>query len=135
MSGRFVVAEAPVLPFRDGAFGLLFDRGCLQAIPRDAWYGYFGEVERLLAPGGMLQLYVSRPDRRVSKLGSARGLKLRLRRLLGGTKARGPAFLSPALIRELMPPSLEELAVDRFQFETVTGATRQFFYGLFRKRS
>jgi SAM-dependent methyltransferase len=128
---KFVVAEAPVLPFRDGAFGLVFDRGCLQAIPKESWPKYFGEVERLLAPGGVLQLYVSKPARRRPRILSLRGLRAWLRH--SGSRAGGPSFLSPPLVRRLMPTSMRELALNPFEFRTSAGTTRRFLYGLFRK--
>jgi SAM-dependent methyltransferase len=131
--GRFVVAEAPVLPFRERSFSLVFDRGCLQAIPRESWATYFREVERLLTPGGVLQLFVSKPDRRMPKLLSRRGLRARLRKLTGGKTTGGPSSLSPATIRELVPSSMEEQALERFDFQTGAGTTRQFVYALFRK--
>lgn len=133
VDARFVVAEAPVLPFRAGAFGLVFDRGCLQAIPKDAWPTYFRAVEQLLASGGMLQLFVSKPDRRLPKLLSFRGLRVRARRLSRRRAPAGPAFLTPSLIRQLMPSSMREVAMDRFEFQTASGTRRRFVYGLFRK--
>jgi SAM-dependent methyltransferase len=132
VEAAFIVAEAPRLPFRDQSFGLVFDRGCLQAIPRQAWPTYFSEVSRLLAPGGMLQLYVSKPLRPMPKLLSARGLRARLRRRRG--KAAGvPSFLTPAVIGELLPASMRQLELRQFDFITGTGTTRRFVYGLFQK--
>ncbi len=129
---EFVVAEAPTLPFRDKAFGLVFDRGCLQAIPRSSWPNYFNEVDRVLVPGGMLQLYVSRPSRKPPTLLSARGLRARIRRLQGRPKG-GPSFLSPSVIREVVPGSFRELALEQFEFHTKSDVTRQFVYALFEK--
>jgi ubiquinone/menaquinone biosynthesis C-methylase UbiE len=130
---EFVVAEAPTLPFRDQAFGLVFDRGCLQAIPRSSWPTYFNEVDRVLVPGGMLQLYVSRQSKRPPKLLSARGLRARIRRLQGGRPKGGPSFLSPGVIREVVPDSFRELALEQFEFHTKSDVTRQFVYALFKK--
>jgi SAM-dependent methyltransferase len=134
-AARFVAAQAPILPFRDGSFALIFDRGCLQNMPRAAWAGYFPEVERLLGAGGMLQLYVSRPGRREpGPIAWARGVKTLVRRLLRGKPRPAALFLSPSLIRRLVPPSFTEVAMDRFEFRT-KGArgTRLVVYGLFRK--
>jgi ubiquinone/menaquinone biosynthesis C-methylase UbiE len=136
---ELVVAEAPVLPFRDQAFGLVFDRGCLQGIPGPAWPVYFREVERVLAPGGMLQLFVSKPGKRSTGPLSSQRAKSALRRLLGtkkgmGKRKREPAtFLSPPLIRRMMSPSMQELAMERFNFRTTSGVNRHFVYALFRK--
>lgn len=126
----FLVAEAPLLPFRDRSFGLVFDRGCLQAIPRNAWERYFREVERLLVPGGMLQLYVSKAAREFPPLLSARGVRLRLKWLKG---KRGPQFVSPDLIRGLLPGSMRELELRQFPFRVAGGKLRNVTYGLFRK--
>jgi SAM-dependent methyltransferase len=127
----FLVAEAPVLPFRTGAFSFVFDRGCLQAIPRQAWERYFREVDRVLAPGGMLQLYVSKAARQFPPLLSGRGIRLRLRWLRG--KRGGPRFLSPGLIRQLHPASLKEIELRQFPFRTKADTVRTVTYGLFRK--
>jgi SAM-dependent methyltransferase len=127
-SARFAVVEAPDLPFRSEAFGLVFDRGCLQAIPRSAWPKYFQEVERLLRPGGQLWLYCSTvADARVA---SRRGLRLMARRLLGRKPRRS---LSEAIVRHL-PASLETVEIEDRTFRTPAGRNRLLVYGLFRKR-
>jgi len=125
---RFMVVEAPDLPFRSGAFGLVFDRGCLQAIPRTSWQKYFQEVDRLLQPGGRLWLYCSTVER--PGLLSKRGLKMRARRLLG---KGGPGSLSDAILRHL-PTSMETVELENRTFRTPAGRTRLLAYGLFRKR-
>jgi SAM-dependent methyltransferase len=123
---RFMVVEAPVLPFRPQAFGLVFDRGCLQAIPRTAWPTYFREIERVLRPGGLLWLYcstVSRPS-----LLSKRGLRFMARRMLG--RARGSLA---EIIQDQLPSSMETLELENRSFTTPAGQTRLLVYGLFRK--
>jgi SAM-dependent methyltransferase len=134
-SATFVVAQAPILPFRAGSFALIFDRGCLQNMPRAAWAGYFREVERLLTAGGMLQLYVSRPGGRLpGPIAWARSVKTLIRRLLRGKPRPSALFLSPTLIRRLVPPSFAEVAMDQFEFRAKEGGgIRMFVYGLFRK--
>jgi SAM-dependent methyltransferase len=128
----FLVAEAPMLPFRDGSFGLVFDRGCLQAVPRPGWPTYFAEVDRLLHPGGMLQLFVSRPVRSRPRLLSARGIRARIRRRTRPHPG-GPSFLSASLVRELVPATMQELRMDEFEFTTKGGQKRIFIHGLYRK--
>jgi SAM-dependent methyltransferase len=125
---RFAVVEAPDLPFRSGAFGLVFDRGCLQAIPRSSWPKYFREVDRLLRPGGHLWLYCSTVAD--APLLSRRGLRLRLRRVLG---RKPPRSLSDAILRQL-PPSMESVEIEDRRFRTPAGRNRLLVYGLFRKR-
>ena len=127
----FVVAEVPILPFRADAFALIFDRGCLQAIPREAWPRYFEEVERLLGPGGTLQLFVSKPLRKFPPLTSYRGLRARARWLLG---KRGAQFLSHSLLQELLPPSMESVSLRDFPYQPKTGPGRLMTVGRFRKR-
>jgi len=123
---RFMVVEAPALPFKPDAFGLVFDRGCLQAIPRSAWPTYFREVERVLRPGGLLWLYcstVSRPP-----LLSKRGLRFLARRMLG--RARGSLA---EIIEAHLPSSMERIELENRSFTTPAGKSRLLVYGLFRK--
>lgn len=84
-----LAADAAGLPFCGGSFNLLFDRGCLQNIPRGRWEAYFREVTRVLTLEGVLQLLCSRTTRR-PKLLSARGIKVRLRAVVSE-----PTRLSP----------------------------------------
>src|SRR2546430_7886962 len=51
----FLVAAAPDMPFPDGLFSFVFDRGCLQALPVREWPVYLERVAHLLKPGGMFQ--------------------------------------------------------------------------------
>jgi len=132
VEAAFVVAEAPRLPFRDRAFGLVFDRGCLQAVPREAWPAYFAEVDRLLTPGGMLQLFVSKPVRPMPSLLSPYGVRARVRKMTG-RRSGGPAFLSVDLIRQLAPKTMDELVLDEFEFTTTANQKRLFIHALYRK--
>jgi ubiquinone/menaquinone biosynthesis C-methylase UbiE len=127
-AAAFIVGRAPVLPFRDGSFGLVFDRGCLQSIPRPDWRRYFAEVDRVLAPGGILQLYCSRVAR--PKLMTKRGLARRARKLLG--QAQDHSLVDT--LRHVLPQRLAviELA-ERPSFTTRAGETREQVYGLFTK--
>jgi ubiquinone/menaquinone biosynthesis C-methylase UbiE len=54
---RFVQAAAPRLPFAAESFMFVFDRGCLQALPNSARPLYFHELDRVLKPQGVLQLF------------------------------------------------------------------------------
>jgi SAM-dependent methyltransferase len=126
----FVVAAAPVLPFKDASFSLVFDRGCLQGIPRPSWQPYFREVHRLLRPGGTFQLFVSKPTNRFPPLTSARGLRARLRWYL---RHRGPQFLSNDLLRELAGPGLQVIQMDNFPYQPQTGPLRMMTCATFRK--
>lgn len=128
----FVVADASRLPLRAGSAALVFDRGCLQNLPRPQWPAYFREVERLLAPGGVLQLFCSRAVKNFPPLLTKRGVKARQRWLRG--RRPGPQFASTALIRELAPPSLEVRALDEAPIRMPNGNVRGEIYGLFRKQ-
>ena len=102
----FVVAEAPSLPFRDGAFALIFDRGCLQNVARPLWPAYFREAERLLGPGGLLQVFVVRPT--LPPVLSARGVRARLRHPRRAFRTqRKRTRLFDRRFRGLLPASLE----------------------------
>jgi SAM-dependent methyltransferase len=125
----FVVAEAPILPFRQGSFSLIFDRGCLQAIPRRSWDPYFREVERLLDTGGVLQLFCSKPLKRFPPLLSYRGVRARARWLLG---RRGAQFLSPELLRQLAG-NMETMAIQDLRYRPRTGPPRQMIHAIFRR--
>lgn len=126
----FLVAEAPLLPFQVESFSLIFDRGCLQAIPKDAWPAYFREVDRLLKPGGVLQLFCSKPLPEFPRLLSYRGIRARARWLLG---RRGPQFLSHSLLRQLAG-SLEVQSLEDSLFRPRAGLVRAMTRGTFRKR-
>jgi SAM-dependent methyltransferase len=130
-TARFVVAEAPFLPFRDGSFSFIFDRGCMQNVSQEIWPRYMREVERLLASGGMFQLYCSKPARRGSSL-SIRGVKTRVRRALRGRKPAG-RNLSHDFLRRLAPPSMTTMVMEDFPFRTTGGTLRTFVHALFRK--
>ncbi len=122
----------PVLPFRSGRFALVFDRGCLQAIPKEAWPTYFREVERLLEPGGVLQLFCSKPMKRFPSLLSYRGVRARARWMLG---RRGPQFLSHDLLHRLAEPGLAVQELRDFPFQPKVGPLRAMTYGVFTKRA
>lgn len=128
----FVVADAAALPFRGGAFSLVFDRGCLQNLPRDLWPTYFTEVESVLPPGGFLQLYCSKATGRLPPLMSVKGMRARVAWLLG-RRGHGPQFLSLALIQRLAPASLQTVRLVEMPFRSTAGRMRTMIHGVFRK--
>jgi ubiquinone/menaquinone biosynthesis C-methylase UbiE len=130
VTGSFVLAEAPVLPFRSSAFALVFDRGCLQAIPREGWPTYFREVARVLRGGGVLQLFCSKPTKRFPPLLSYRGVRARLRWFLG---RRGPQFLSHDLLQRLAEPSLRPVVLEDLPMQLSTGPPRVMTHAIFEK--
>lgn len=122
----FLVAAAPDMPLRDGIFSLVFDRGCLQILPEAAWPAYFERVEHMLKPGGMFQLYASRPR---PPLLTARGIRWLAKRMLGG---RGRASL-PERIGRVAPSRLEPVEIRELHWDERI-RRRQQTYALFRKR-
>jgi ubiquinone/menaquinone biosynthesis C-methylase UbiE len=127
-SATFIVGQAPVLPFRSGAFGLVFDRGCLQSIARPEWRQYFAEVDRVLQPGGLFQLFCSRVAQ--PKLLTKRGLARRARKLMGQAEDHSLA----ETVRHFLPAGFEVIRLDeRPSFTTRAGETRDAIYGLFTK--
>jgi hypothetical protein len=54
-----LIAAAPDMPFRDQAFSFIFDGGCMNTLPTSEWPRYFEQVERMLRPAGLFQLYAS----------------------------------------------------------------------------
>lgn len=122
----FLVAAAPDMPLRDGIFSLVFDRGCLQILPEDAWPAYFERVEHMLKPGGMFQLYASRPQ---PPLLTARGMRWLARRLL---RRRGGLSL-PERIGRVASSRLEPVEIRELHWDERI-RRRQQTYALFRKR-
>lgn len=129
----FAVADARSLPFLPGSFGFIFDRGCLQQLPRTEWESYLEGVDRLLASGGMFHLFVSKEVRKMPPIWSKRGMGARVRNLLRSERLTGPQFLSRSFVTQLMPAALEPIEVGEFPFRTATGKQRVFIHGLFRK--
>jgi SAM-dependent methyltransferase len=125
----FVLAEVPAMPFREGAFAFLFDRGCLQSIPRARWSRYFSEVARLLRSGGLLQLYVSK----ARPAGATARLRSLGRRLMGRSGPGGPIFASPGLIRRMLPEALEVLDLRELPVADMPGSRRTYVYGVLRR--
>lgn len=136
---RYLVAEAPRLPFREGRFALVFDRGCMQAIPREEWPEYLRVVEGLLVSGGYLQLFVSKNARDVGDKPGLRKIKKRLRRLVKGTgqDARQrdvhARFEFESHVQAILPPSMQTLSVEHFPVKMGNQAVRIFTHALIKK--
>lgn len=128
----FVVADAAALPFRDCAYAFVFDRGCLQNMPRVSWAGYFTETDRILRREGMLQLLCSKgAPKSAPSLLSIRGAKVRAKRLLGRGGGGGPQYLSHALLRSLAPASYDVRIMEDFPYVTGGGHHRIFTHAVF----
>ncbi|MDP9342156.1 MAG: class I SAM-dependent methyltransferase [Actinomycetota bacterium] len=134
----FLVADATAsFPFRDAVFALVFDRGGLQNLPDGSWPHYFGEVRRVLKPGGILQLMSSRPaspssTARPSGRPTPRSLRARAGSLLG----RRPGGGEPpghAKLRRAVGSSFEVLAMEDFGFVTGEGKERLFTNAVLRR--
>ena len=130
---RFVLADVPWLPFGSGAFAFVFDRGCLQVVPKESWSAYFAEVERLLKPGGIFQMMTSRPAR--SLIGALGAVRASLGSLVSGRGIGGGRreFISDATIARLLPASMTTMLLEHFPFRLATGTMRDFTHGVFRK--
>lgn len=128
----FGTADALRLPFPDGAFAFVFDRGCLQNLGRDAWPTYFREIERVLAPGATFALLVSRMTAKFPPLSTRRGLRLRwawyVQRKRGGAQ-----FLTHGFLRRVSPPSLAVDHLEDFDFVTKKEKVRRFTHAVFTK--
>jgi SAM-dependent methyltransferase len=121
----FAVAEAPRLPFRDGAFSLIFDRGVLQHVPGAEWPRYFREVTRLLAPGGRYLQYC--PQRRPPPVTTKAGARALAARLLGRRPSPGDGM------RRAAPPNLVVEEIRVFPFTAANGKEFDFTFGLFSR--
>ncbi|CAN5264475.1 hypothetical protein BH18ACT4_BH18ACT4_01260 [soil metagenome] len=129
----FCAADALRLPFPTATFALVFDRGCLQNLPEEAWRRYFAEIERILVDGGVLQLLVSKLTPQFPSVLTKRGVRLRWLWYVK-KKRGGPQFLSHAFLRRVRPPALEVRSMDDFPFVTKKGKGRRFTHAIFDKR-
>jgi SAM-dependent methyltransferase len=126
---RYLVARSPELPFRDGSFSLVFERGVLHHIPIEGWARYQANVARILRPGGLyLQFYASRP---LTPVATLRGLRARARRMLrwGLTPRTGPG----RAMRRAATPSLQTIDVHRVPMRTREGVPWEVTVALFKK--
>jgi SAM-dependent methyltransferase len=119
----FLVASAPDMPFRDGAFAFVLDRGCLHVLPGPAWAPYFDTVQRILQPGGLFQLFAARK--------APQGFMARAKKAIGGGGGQGSLV---ERIQRMAPPSLEPLDVRALTWAEGVRRGDQA-YALFRKRA
>jgi len=129
----FAVADAARLPLATGRLAFAFDRGCLQNLPGSRWAAYFAEVERVLAPGGVLQVLVSRAVPEFAPLTTVPGLARRWQWYVRRRRP-GPQFLSHDHLRRLCPAGLEVTAMEDFPFRTRDGRARRFTHARYRRR-
>lgn len=134
-AARFIVGAAPLLPLRTGSLALVFDRGCLQALRPREWPTYFEEVSRVLVPGGVLQLYASRPVTGLAGASSFRAVRTRLRSALKG-RTRPEPRLDPDAVRRLVPPTMRvaELREQLWDLTSRDGKERKVTYAVIEKR-
>ena len=121
---HFATSDACTLPFRSASFMFVFDRGCLQNLPSYSRDKYFGEVERVLAPGGTYALFYSSPRLTVRRL-----LRLLVRaegrrRWRTSIRPLMRSFLSSSELQRLVPTSLAIRSLETYRFATQAGHTR-----------
>jgi len=117
-SPRYIAANAAVLPFRETTFSFVFDRGCLQDLPRIWWKAYFEEVARVLRPDGIFQLLCLN-WKNFLLVWPLSGILTRFRRLVIEQKC----FIAPSLIGRLLPPSMKVIRLEDFSFQRRDGKT------------
>jgi SAM-dependent methyltransferase len=126
----FLVAASPDFPFPDHAFAFIFDRGCLQHVPRASWPAYFASVDRMLAPGGLVELLIPGQPRPAPF--SMRGIRARLariRRRRGGSRM---ASMSRSIERHVPSGMLVE-TMDTYPVRLPSGIVRLFTHAVLRK--
>jgi len=114
----YIAANAVVLPFRERTFSFVFDRGCLQDLPRIWWKTYFEEVERVLRYDGVFQLLCLN-SKNFPSISSLSGILARFRRYVIEQKC----FITPTLISRLVPSSMEKVRLEDFSFQLKNGKT------------
>ena len=107
---EFVRADVRALPFADGAFDLLIDRGCLHYLPAAERPRYVGEAARLLRPEGRFLLRAcTRSSGRRNGIGTPHLRRLiRGWRMLSLFRASIPSDTRslPSLVAWLAPPPI-----------------------------
>lgn len=130
-TAAFLVAEAPALPLQGGTFALIFDRGCLQNISRELWPAYFREVDRLLAPGGLLQLFVARPS--FPPVLSPAGIRARVRHPRRALMRRSRRRAFDERLRRHVPDSMQ--LVSEAELPVTHGARRRAMVHLLARKA
>jgi SAM-dependent methyltransferase len=128
----FVAGATPTLPFRPEAFVFVLDRGCMHNLPPQLYREHLAEVARVLAPGGVFELFFREhrvKPRRGSPL-SIRDLRRRIRRSM---RARRRAAISESTIAQLAPPSLRLTVAGRAPFRGPAGRSVEMLHAVFRK--
>lgn len=127
---EFLVADAIFFPFRGKSFSFIFDRGCLQNLKGVEWGLYFREIDRVLKPGGIFQLYCAN-IKNYPPLLSLAGLKLRIRKVLQMKKA----LMSESRLRRILPPSMKVMAYDNIVFRRRNGKNKFLAHCIIKKLS
>lgn len=129
----FLVGDARVLPFKSAEFSLVFDRGCMHNLPREAYPVYLREVERVLKPGGVFELYFSGSAAcPAPPLLSLKGIR---RRILGFLGRRKPRRLTLPILERLLPASMEAVTLEPTSFQSEkTGKAIVMTHCVCRKR-
>jgi SAM-dependent methyltransferase len=129
----FVVAEAPRVPLDDATFALVFDRGCLRALPKALHARHLEQVARILVPGGVYQLMYFQGQNIEAPALSRRGLRRFAARVL---RRRTPgSTLTPEGARSLLPSSMELVSFEEIGFRSpASGRVIPVINAVFRKR-
>jgi SAM-dependent methyltransferase len=127
---QFLVAASPDFPFRDDAFAFIFDRGCLQHVPRTAWPRYFDSIRRMLRPGGLAELLV--PGQLPPSPLSLRGIRAHVAKVRGRRGSSRLVSISKA-IRQHVPSELRVELVATNPVQMPSGADLLFTHALIRR--
>lgn len=127
---HFIVAASPEFPFPDGAFAFIFDRGCLQHVPRQAWPVYFSSVQRMLVPGGLVELLI--PGQPPPRALSVQGIRARIAKMRGRRGSSRTVSISRA-IEHHVPSGMQIEKVGTYPVHLPSGVDRLFTHAVLRK--
>lgn len=130
LNPEFLVADAISFPFLEKSFSFIFDRGCLQNLKGAERGLYFREIDRVLKPGGIFQLYCAN-IKNYPPLLSLAGLKIRVRNALKKKKA----LMSESRLRRMLPPSMKVMAYDNIIFRRRNGKKKFLAHCVMKKLS